>query len=540
MRYHTPTHSPYQRLLIACLVTPLALFAPGCGQDNKTITSSTSKFEVDDQSSAPSSSPPRNGVSSEPVAGSPGGSTSAASSPPSSRQPSALAPSDSPQPPPSIPQSQLDDLVVPDGTPEQLWEFIQDVVTREPRGRTQQEIMGSIQEIMSARIGAAEKLLEHPDATTEQRRSSVEVKLSTLQELMTIGVAEAEGHFKEFCRALVKDEDEELAKFGRMLTFSLDVNDLVEGVTSDGQEILAKAEKLLNEEAKNNETFQYVRAAALELLQGGYPEEGKQLVARLKEVFAGVTDEQVPQQLASLSEEAHFLIQELPQKLTAFVRSEPDSLEPLRAASRSLLEQDEPGMTALQQSLFIADAMERNGEIAAAQEILTRVTEVYSSSENEELAALAKEATESADRRLGMLNQLFSLTGQLSDGTELNWQEFSQGNVVLVTFWSIENRPYLQQELPEIKRLLEVYQDKGFRVVGINVDEEPEMIQQFFRFQSIPWPNVMDGTVGGGQMVRQTGVATIPFSILIDREGKVAALHVNSQGLPEKLLELLN
>lgn len=531
---HNATHprAPRWQACLAWILTPLVLFAWGCGKEDKTITSSSSRFEVeDDRSSAPpvASSPAPDRAAPQPPAAN-GGDT----------PPAGALPGSAPQQPPSIPQTALDDFAVPDGSPDELWSFIEDVSRREPRGRTQQEILRSVQEIMSARIGAAEKILEHPDATTEQRRNSVEVKLATLQELMSIGVVEAEGHFKEFCRALVNDQDTEIARYGRLLNFALDVNEVVTNEDEDPGEIVARARELLTEEVIDNETFQYVRASALELLQGGYPAEGQQIVDELVAAFADETDEQIRRDVNSLPEEAFFLKSELPQKLTNFVQRQPESLEPLRAAARELLAQDRMGTTALQQSIFIADAMERHGETEAAREVYARVTEVFGSSDDEEAVRLATEATESADRRLGMVGQPFSLIGQLNDGTELNWEEFCDGKVVLVTFWSIENRAYVQQEIPQIKELAELYADRGFRVIGVNVDEEPEILQQFFRFQSVPWPNVMDGTAGEGQMVKQVGVATIPFNILVDRAGNVTALHLNSQTLPEKLLDVLD
>jgi hypothetical protein len=544
MLHAAPSHFRRWQFCLASILTPVVLFALGCGKEDKTITSASSQYEVEDDRSSPPppSSPPA------PEQGVQGDQADRGAPPPprgnGSDIPPATTPGGAPQQPPSIPQTALDDFAVPDGTPDELWSFIEDVSRREPRGRTQQEILRSVQEIMSARIGAAEKILEHPDATTEQRRNSVEVKLATLQELMGIGVVEAEDHFKEFCRALVNDQDSEIARYGRLLNFALDVNEVVtnetDAETGGADEIVARARDLLSEEVVDNETFQYVRASALELLQGGYPAEGQQIVDELVTTFADETDEQIRRDVRSLPEEAFFLKSELPQKLTNFVQRQPGSLEPLLAATRELLEQDRMGTTALQQAVFIADAMERHGETEAAREVYSRVTEVFSSSEDEEAARLAVEATESAERRLGMVGQPFSLTGKLSDGSELDWEEFREGNVVLVTFWSIENRAYVQQEIPQIKELAELYADRGFRVVGVNVDEEPELLQQFFRFQSVPWPNVMDGTAGEGQMVKQVGVATIPFNILVDREGNVTALHLNSQSLPEKLLDVLN
>src|SRR5690606_30147785 len=118
------------------------------------------------------------------------------------------------------------------------------------------------------------------------------------------------------------------------------------------------------------------------------------------------------QQLESLPEEVYFLKLELPQKLTAFVQRQPETLEPLREATRLLLGQERMGGTALQHSVFIADALERNGETEAAEEIYERVREVFVASEDPDVARLATEATESARRRLGMVGQPFPLMGQ--------------------------------------------------------------------------------------------------------------------------------
>src|SRR5690606_19326214 len=114
--------------------------------------------------------------------------------------------------------------------------------------------------------------------------------------------------------------------------------------------------------------------------------------------------------------------------------------------------------------------------------------------------------------------------------------------VVLIDFWATWCGPCLQ-EIPNIKRHYELYRDKGFEVIGYNLDERRSDLERFFATQKLPWPTVVsedDERIGfNSPLADQCGVRSIPFLVLLDQNGKVVALHPQGDMLGKKLAELL-
>ncbi len=547
-----------------------ALLLGGCSKDQAPLTAASSKYEVGESSGSPAASDSNDnstsagdpGRAANPVSPAAGGSagsaatgtspsspstttpapSSAGSPPPASSSPGAgsAVPSGAPPiKPPPVSRDQLDNIEPPAGPPEAIWAFIEALDRRAPRGSNQQEMLADVRRILAARIMAAESLVANKEAAVDLRRKGADVVLSTLQYLSDLGEPNVQRRVRDFCTALQGDSDPDLALTGRMMVFSLDIADLVDGRSDQPGLLLESALKLLAEEEKSATVFEYLRTAALSMLESGHKVEGRKLADALGQAYAETTDPALARQLRLMYEEAHFLELDLNKKLMAFAQGEPDTLTPLTEATTQLLSKPNPGLGTLQQTAFIADAVERKEHLEAAKGIYTQIGEAYASNQDAELQKLVRETVDYADRRLSLVNQPLSMQGKLFDGSDFKASDYA-GKVLLVTFWSAENVQYMQEELPQIKRLRDVYRERGFEVVGVNVDSNRKLVEQFFAFQPMPWPTIMDGSDGMNKLVNQYGVRSIPFNLLVDSKGVVVALHVNSQSLPAKLLELLN
>jgi cytochrome c biogenesis protein CcmG, thiol:disulfide interchange protein DsbE len=94
-----------------------------------------------------------------------------------------------------------------------------------------------------------------------------------------------------------------------------------------------------------------------------------------------------------------------------------------------------------------------------------------------------------------------------------------RGQVVLVNFWATWCPP-CRVEMPGFQRVWEDYADRGFVIVGLSVD-------QGVRSDVVRWVDQRGLTFpiafAPGTVVRSYGGAsTLPTSILIDREGRIA------------------
>ena len=83
---------------------------------------------------------------------------------------------------------------------------------------------------------------------------------------------------------------------------------------------------------------------------------------------------------------------------------------------------------------------------------------------------------------------------------------------------------------------LQHYQNRGFRVLGINVDtlqnEGPKLetvlpnIRRFLLDNNVRWPNLINGT-GTNDYAKAYGVTAIPSNVLIGRDGNVIHLDLS-------------
>ena len=105
--------------------------------------------------------------------------------------------------------------------------------------------------------------------------------------------------------------------------------------------------------------------------------------------------------------------------------------------------------------------------------------------------------------------------------------------MVLVVFWATWCLP----SSAEVATLDEVYrtnQNRGFRVLGINVDTAqangPKLdmlmpnIKRFLLDNNVRWPNLINGQ-GTTDYARAYGITEIPSNVLIGRDGTV--IHFN-------------
>ena len=87
-----------------------------------------------------------------------------------------------------------------------------------------------------------------------------------------------------------------------------------------------------------------------------------------------------------------------------------------------------------------------------------------------------------------------------------------------------------------MKRVYKEYQDDGFEVVGISLDEDRAALERFLVDEHIPWITLHEqGGNGRHPAADQYGVIGIPAMFLVGKSGEVISLNARGQELARLL-----
>ena len=175
-----------------------------------------------------------------------------------------------------------------------------------------------------------------------------------------------------------------------------------------------------------------------------------------------------------------------------------------------------------------------------ARELLVEAMPLFEKSDNADVVEAAKEL-QGLTRRLNLPGNKIKVVGQILGGGDIDWDSY-RGKVVLVDFWATWCSP-CRQEVPNILKMYDSYHKKGFEVVGISLDNEPEDAQSYIDQYKIPWVSLFsdDPSQRGWNhpLARYYAIDGIPTAILVDAEGRVVHMNARDRYLREELRRLL-
>lgn len=113
-----------------------------------------------------------------------------------------------------------------------------------------------------------------------------------------------------------------------------------------------------------------------------------------------------------------------------------------------------------------------------------------------------------------------------------------RGKVVLIDFWASWCRP-CRIENPNVKLVYEKYSKKGFEILGVSLDRDHGAWLKAIKDDGLPWKHVSDLGFWNNAAAQEYGVSSIPYTVLVDREGKIIAKGLRAHDLGAKLAEVL-
>ncbi len=114
-----------------------------------------------------------------------------------------------------------------------------------------------------------------------------------------------------------------------------------------------------------------------------------------------------------------------------------------------------------------------------------------------------------------------------------------KGKVVLIDFWASWCGP-CRKEMPNVVAAYKKYKSKGFEIYGVSMDKELQPWVDAIKKDGITWIQVSDLKYWDCVAAKAYNVQSIPYTVLLDKEGKIIGKGLRGDQLEAKLKELLN
>ncbi|MBS1858766.1 MAG: TlpA family protein disulfide reductase [Acidobacteria bacterium] len=104
-----------------------------------------------------------------------------------------------------------------------------------------------------------------------------------------------------------------------------------------------------------------------------------------------------------------------------------------------------------------------------------------------------------------------------------------RGSVVLLNFWATWCPP-CRRETPDLVALARTYGSRGLHIAGISMDDDPaSVVPAFVGKYHVPYPMLLPDA----SFSLARSVDSLPTSILLDKQGRVAAIYQGARSAEE-------
>jgi len=123
--------------------------------------------------------------------------------------------------------------------------------------------------------------------------------------------------------------------------------------------------------------------------------------------------------------------------------------------------------------------------------------------------------------RLSLEGRQFRIAGKTLDGKQIDTKTMAK-TPILVHYWASWCGP-CKADMDELRKIQAMYARQNLQIIGVNLDTDPRVaLDSLEGGKKFPWPHIQEQGGFESDLAVGLGVLSVPVTILIDGDGKVA------------------
>jgi len=411
---------------------------------------------------------------------------------------------------------------------------MQSVASGRSHIQTHAEATDEMIRLAKLKLQASTRLIEMATVESREQVTGLRGKLQSLSHLAALGDLTSAEQLETLAKEQSRSNIPSLVLDCQMVLVGLAMERMQNGSSKDSREILDLIRQIAQAPQTPDVSALMVLGQAHAVLQQYGDEAAAEKVREtIIDLFADHPNENVSAMAIGLAGSPKFA--SVDEALRKFGRGETIDLNQWRDVVDGLLETS-ADVTTIQYLAGAALQFEAAGNETLADATFEAIAESESvvGRSADELAV----AIEARRARRVAVGETFAFAGPSVDGRPLSIESYA-GRIVLMPFWAIAIPESLTilQSLDRIRSQA----DGRVEIVGMNLDAQEAPVDDFMRQSPVEFRSFQSVTTASGanEIAKQFGVVSLPFVVIIDAAGKVAAVNLSGRGLGEQVARVI-
>ena len=373
------------------------------------------------------------------------------------------------------------------------------------------------------------------------RYEAVQAKLDCLMQLVRLGDQTVLKRLDAFASQLTKTGDARLVRRGRFIQASRAIDRLrQEGPAAQPEALMKLFQEGFREKDPDPALIMLVQEAVPLMTALGKKKESIELLDAAARASGKQKDGRMLALATQFAHQAEVLRMDFEEKLAAVLRDAPTPADAasLRDAVERLAKLSPPGEVVLFNLTHAMAVLEQGGRFDLCRMVSGMIRKRFEKHDDPKLKRIAMSKVKDTETRLDLIGKTLEVTGVVTaDGKPFAWARY-EGKVVLFDFWA-SPAPGWRQWAAELEKVYRDYAERGFEIVAMNLDGDRRAAEQAWKQAGLPWATTFSANPNRHVMAQRFRVQSLPFTVLVDRNGVIVDLLLTPRRLRKRLAKML-